>query len=85
MARTRKLAVLAAGLIAVLVTAAAFIVDSWTHPAPVPAVPTTTTSASTPTTTSSPVATTTSATSLPPAAEPPKKHGRGKGRKDGGD
>jgi serine/threonine-protein kinase len=75
--RTKKLAALAAGLIAVLVTAAAFIVDSWTHPAPVPAVPTTTTSASTPTTTS--------ATSLPPPAEPTKKHGRGKGRKDGGD
>jgi len=83
--RTKKLAALAAGLIAVLVTAAAFIVDSWTHPAPVPAVPTTTTSASTPTTTSSPVATTTSATSLPPPAEPTKKQGRGKGRKGGGD
>jgi serine/threonine protein kinase len=85
MSRTKKLAALAVGLIAVLVTAAAFIVDSWTHPVPMPVAPTTTTSASTPATTSAPVATITSATLLPPPAEPPKKHGRGKGRRDGGD
>jgi serine/threonine-protein kinase len=82
MSRTRKLAVLAVGLIAVLVTAAAFIVDSWTHPAP---APTPTTSTTTPTT-SAPVTTTAnSATSLPPPAEPPRKHGHGKGRHSGGD
>jgi serine/threonine protein kinase len=84
MSRTRKLAALAAVSIAVLITAAAFVVDSWTHPAPVPSTPTPTTSTTPPSTTSTPVTTTTSATSVLPPAQPPRKHGHGKGH-NGGD
>jgi serine/threonine protein kinase len=81
--RTKKMAALTAGLIAVLVTASAFIIDSWSHPAPVPTAPAPTTSAPTPSTTSAPATTTTSATSSLPSAQAPRKHGHEGGHKGG--
>jgi eukaryotic-like serine/threonine-protein kinase len=79
MSRTRKLVALAAGLLAVIITATAFIVDSWTHPTPMPSAPATTTSTTNPTT--SAISTT---PSLPPT-NPPKRHGHGKGHNGGED
>jgi serine/threonine protein kinase len=79
MSQTRKLAALAAGLLAVIITATAFIVDSWAHPTRMPSAPTSTTSTPNPTT--SPISTTPS----PPPTNPPKKHGHGKGHNGGGD
>jgi serine/threonine protein kinase len=79
MSRTGKLVAVAAGLLAIIITATAFIVDSWAHPTPIPSAPATTTS------TTSPVSSATSTTPLlPPPADPPKKHGHGKGRNGGG-
>jgi hypothetical protein len=79
MSRTGKLVAVAAGLLAIIITATAFIVDLWAHPTPIPSAPATTTS------TTSPVSSATSTTPLlPPPADPPKKHGHGKGRNGGG-
>jgi serine/threonine-protein kinase len=81
MSRTRKLAVAAAGLVAIIVIAAAFIVDSWTDPTPVPIAPITTTSV----TTSTNPTTTATNPFLPPIV-PTKKHGHGNGsEEDDGD
>ena len=77
MSRTRRLVLLAAGLAAVLITVAAFVLDSWAHPTPTPTEPTATTPAST----VAPSSTSTSSTETPVPStqpvDPPKKHGRG--------
>jgi serine/threonine protein kinase len=78
MSRTRKLVALAAGLLAIIITATAFIVDSWAHPTPMPSAPTSTTS------TTSPASSAVSTTPFLPPINPPKKHGRGKGHNGGG-
>jgi len=81
MSRTRKLAVAAAGLVAIIVIAAAFIVDSWTDPTPVPLAPITTTSV-----TNSTNPTTTATNPFLPPIVPTKKHGHGNGsEEDDGD
>jgi serine/threonine protein kinase len=84
MTRARKLVLLAAGVGAAIITAAAFILDSWTHPTPTPSAPATTSSATTVAPTSS-LSTTAPATPIPPTqtVDPPKKHGRGHGKSDG--
>jgi eukaryotic-like serine/threonine-protein kinase len=79
--RARKLVALAAGLGAVVITAAAFLFDSWAHSNPTPSEPATTTSATTVTPASSPISTTPTS---PPTTEPPKKRGHGHGKGDGG-
>jgi serine/threonine-protein kinase len=78
MRRSRKLVAVAVGLGAVVITAAAFLFDSWAHPNPTPSEPTTTTSVTPLTTVSSPISTTPTS---PPETDPPKKRGHGH-RKD---
>jgi serine/threonine-protein kinase len=78
MRRSRKLVALAVGLGAVVITAAAFLFDSWAHPNPTPSEPTTTTSVTPLTTVASPISTTPTS---PPETDPPKKRGHGH-RKD---
>jgi serine/threonine-protein kinase len=78
MRRSRKLVALVVGLGAVVITAAAFLFDSWAHPNPTPTEPTTTTSVTPLTTVSSPISTTPTS---PPDTDPPKKRGHGH-RKD---
>jgi serine/threonine protein kinase len=74
MRRRRKLVALAAGLGAVLITAAAFILDSWAHPNPTPSEPTTTTSVAPLPPASTPISATPAS---PPATDPPMKRGHG--------
>jgi serine/threonine-protein kinase len=74
MRRSRKLVALAAGLGAVVITATAFLFDSWAHPNPTPSEPTTTTSVAPLTAASSPISTTPSSS---PDTDPPKKRGHG--------
>ncbi|MDX1890749.1 serine/threonine-protein kinase [Mycolicibacterium sp. 050158] len=80
--RTRRLVALGAGVVAVIVAAAAFIIDSWANPAPVPSPPPVSTT-SAPPTTSAPgttITTTTTTDTTPPVpVNPPKKRGRGHG------
>ncbi len=82
MTRARKLVLLAAGLVAVAITAVAFLVDSWAHQNPAPSAPTTTTSATTLTPASSPISTTPTS---PPSTAAPKRPGHGHHKGDGGD
>jgi serine/threonine protein kinase len=74
MRRRRKLVALAAGLFAVVITAAAFILDSWAHPNPTPSEPTTTTSITPLTPASTPISATPAS---PPATDPPMKRAHG--------
>jgi hypothetical protein len=57
-----------------VITAAAFILDSWAHPNPTPSEPTTTTSVTPLTPASTPISATPAS---PPATDPPMKRGHG--------
>ncbi len=83
MSRSKRVTMLALALVAIVITAAAFIADSWTHPVPAPVTPPTNTTASSTATPASAVPAPPSTAPLAPPAEPPKKHGHGKGHNKG--